>query len=62
MKQPLYPRYILKIQSRDILENGMNFNIDIDTARRNKNIIIISDNQVIRWIDTINNIDRENKI
>ena len=60
MKQPLYPRYILKIQSKDILENGMNFNIDIDTARRNKNIISISDNQVIRWIDTINNIDREN--
>ncbi|MCQ2543409.1 MAG: RNA dependent RNA polymerase [Lachnospiraceae bacterium] len=59
MKQPLYPRYILKIQSKDILENKMNFAVDINTARKNKQIISISDNQVIRWIDTINNVDRE---
>lgn len=37
----------------------MNLNIDIDVARRNKEVISISDNQVIRWIDNINNIDRE---
>ena len=59
MKQPLYPRYILKIQSKDILENKMNLTIDINTARKNKQIISISDNQVIRWIETINNVDRE---
>ncbi len=37
----------------------MNLVVDINTARRNKQIISISDNQVVRWIDTINNIDRD---
>ena len=60
MKQPLYPRDILKIHSSDIIKNNYSLDINIDNARKNKEVISISDNQVIRWIDNINNIDREN--
>lgn len=58
MKQPLFPRYILKIHSSDIIKNGYCLNIDIDVARKNKEVISISDGQVIRWIDSINEVDR----
>lgn len=58
MKQPLFPRYILKIHSSDIIKNEYCLNIDIDVARKNKEVISISDGQVIRWIDSINEVDR----
>ena len=57
MKQPLYPRDILKIHSSDIIKNNYSLDINIDNARKNKEVISISDNQVIRWIDNINNIN-----
>lgn len=58
MKQPLFPRYILKIHSSDIIKNEYCLDIDIDVARKNKEVISISDGQVIRWIDSINEVDR----
>lgn len=58
MKQPLFPRYILKIHSSDIIKNEHCLDIDIDVARKNKEVISISDGQVIRWIDSINEVDR----
>ena len=36
MKQPLYPRDILKIHSSDIIKNNYSLDINIDNARKNK--------------------------
>lgn len=58
MKQILFPRYILKINSRDILSNDLNLEISFEDARNDDKIISISDSQVIRWIDAINKKNR----
>ena len=38
MKQPLYPRDILKIHSSDIIKNNYSLDINIDNARKNKEV------------------------
>lgn len=58
MKQILFPRYILKINSQDILSNDLNLEISFEDARNDDKIISISDSQVIRWIDAINKKNR----
>lgn len=57
MKSIMFPRYIYKLHSKDILSNKVS-RLPFSTARMNDQVISISDNQVIRWIDFYN---RENR-
>lgn len=55
MKQILFPRLIYKISSKELLDNDLNIDLSFNEARMQDKIISISDNQVIRWIDKLNN-------
>lgn len=55
MKQILFPRLIYKINSKELLDNDLNIDLSFNEARMQDKIISISDNQVIRWIDKLNN-------
>lgn len=61
-KQQMYQRYIFKIHSQDILRaKNRNISITVDEGRKMKYIITLADSQVLRFIDDINNVDRESQ-
>lgn len=61
MKSIMFPRYIYKLHSKDIL-SGKVSQLPFVTARTNDQVISISDSQVIRWLDSYNHKDRSHEM
>ena len=61
MKSNIFPRFILKLESKDIINSDFNYAITLNEAKHKDGIevISISDSQVIRWIDKKNGYDRD---
>lgn len=49
-----YQRYIFKIHSSRIKRSKWNLSLSIDEARETKELIALSESQVLRWIDELN--------
>ena len=60
MKHSCYQKYVYKIHSSKIIKNKMNYNKSLEDMRRSKEIISLADSEVLRFIDEINGVDREN--
>ena len=58
-KQQMYQRYIFKIHSKDIIRQHYNYNLTTGEARKNNDLITLADSQVLRFIDEINGVDRQ---
>lgn len=56
-KQLSCQKYILKINSSRLRRERWNLTLPIDEARRNEEIISLTDSQVLRWIDELNGIE-----
>ena len=61
MKSIMFPRYIFKLHSKDVLSGRLS-NLSFDSARASDRIISISDSQVIRWLDDYNGKDRTSEM
>lgn len=61
-KHQMYQRYIFKIHSQDIIKAKYNYNLSVSEARKRQEIITLADSQVLRFIDDINGIDRNENI
>jgi hypothetical protein len=55
-KQLTSQRYILKVHSSRLRRSGWNINMTLNEARANNEVISLCDNQILRFIDEINNI------
>ena len=55
----MYQRYIFKIHSKDIIRQHYNYNLTAGEARQNNDLITLADSQVLRFIDEINCVDRQ---
>jgi len=49
-------RFILKVHSSRLRRSGWDINLSIDQARKNNELIALSDNQILRFIDGINGV------
>lgn len=59
-KQQSYQKFILKVESsRILLSKNKDLHITLAEARKNKEIISLSDSEVLRMIDSINELDRQ---
>lgn len=61
MKSIMFPRYIFKLHSKDVLSGRLS-NLSFDSARASDRIISISDSQVIRWLDDYNEKNRTSEM
>lgn len=61
MKSIMFPRYIYKLHSKDVLSGRLS-DLSFDSARASDRIISISDSQVIRWLDDYNGKDRTSEM
>ena len=61
MKSIMFPRYIYKLHSKDVLSGRLS-NLSFDSARASDRIISISDSQVIRWLDDYNGKNRTSEM
>lgn len=61
MKSIMFPRYIYKLHSKDILSDKV-LQLPFVTARTNDQVISISDSQVVRWLDFYNHKDRAHEM
>ena len=61
MKSIMFPRYIFKLHSKDVLSGRLS-NLSFDSARASDRIISISDSQVIRWLDDYNGKNRTSEM
>lgn len=59
MKSNIFPRYILKMESKDILNSDCDVQIELSKAKNKNKVISISDSQTIRWIDKLKGFERE---
>lgn len=55
-KQTTSQRFILKVHSSRLRRSGWDINLSIDQARKNNELIALSDNQILRFIDNINGV------
>ena len=55
-KQHTSQRYILKIHSTRLKKAGWNLTLPLTEARKNDEIISLSDSQMLRWIDELNGV------
>jgi transcription termination factor NusB len=55
-KQLTSQRYILKVHSSRLRRADWNINMSIDEARVNNELIALSDNQILRFIDEVNDV------
>ncbi len=49
-------RYVYKIHSARLRRKQWKLNLSINTARENKELIALSESQILRWIDELNGI------
>lgn len=54
-KQKTEQRYVLKIHSKRLRDAKWNLSLDLQSARLNSEVVALSDNQMLRWIDELNN-------
>lgn len=55
-KQATSQRFILKVHSSRLRRSGWDIDLSIDQARKNNELIALSDNQILRFIDNINGV------
>ena len=62
-KQQMYQRYIFKVHSRDILRSkNKSLVMSVDEGRKREYVITLADSQVLRFIDEINGVDRNEEL
>lgn len=59
LKHSCYQKYVYKIHSSKIIKGKMKYERSLEEMRRNQEIISLADSEVLRFIDEINGIDRE---
>lgn len=55
-KQLTSQRFILKVHSSRLRRSDWNIQLTIDEARANNELIALSDNQILRFIDDLNGV------
>lgn len=55
-KQLACQKFVYKIHSKRLRQNGWKLTLPIDEARRNDEVISLADSQILRWIDELNGI------
>lgn len=58
-KQQMYQQFIYKLHSTRILKANNNLSIDLNEARKNREIISLADSNTLRMVDIINHCDRK---
>ena len=58
-KQQMYQQFIYKLHSTRILKVNNNLSIDLNEARKNREIISLADSNTLRMVDDINHCDRK---
>ena len=55
----MYQQFIYKLHSTRILKANNNLSIDLNEARKNREIISLADSNTLRMVDIINHCDRK---
>lgn len=55
-KQTTCQRYVLKIRSKRLRQEGWDMTLPLSEARRNDEVIALADSQMLRWIDELNGV------